>query len=47
MGVITMTNVQTEYRPGLDGVIAAETVLSFLDTVEGRILIKGYDLIEL
>ena len=42
-----MTNVQTEYRPGLDGVIAAETVLSFLDTVEGRILIKGYDLIEL
>ncbi|WP_438420197.1 citrate synthase [Bacillus siamensis] len=35
------------YSPGLDGVIAVETGISFLDTQQGRILIKGHDLIEL
>ena len=35
------------YSPGLDGVIATETKLSFLDTVGSQIVIRGYDLIEL
>lgn len=35
------------YSPGLDGVIAVETGISFLDTQQGSILIKGHDLIEL
>lgn len=35
------------YSPGLDGIIAAETKLSFLDTVQSQIVIRGYDLIEL
>src|SRR3954462_291345 len=37
----------SNFFPGLDGVIAAETKISFLDTVQGEIVIKGYDLIEL
>ncbi|MFZ0443714.1 MAG: citrate synthase [Bacillus sp. (in: firmicutes)] len=41
-----MSNVNS-FFPGLDGVIAAETKISFLDTVLGEIVIKGYDLIEL
>lgn len=35
------------FSPGLDGIVAAETAISFLDTVQGEIVIKGYDLIEL
>ncbi|MBT2574507.1 citrate synthase [Bacillus sp. ISL-51] len=35
------------YSPGLEGVIAVETEISFLDTQKGNILIKGHDLIEL
>ena len=38
---------QENYSPGLDGIIAAETKLSFLDTVNSEIVIRGYDLIEL
>ena len=38
---------QQNYSPGLDGVIAAETKLSFLDTVNSEIVIRGYDLIKL
>ncbi|WP_285769208.1 citrate synthase [Peribacillus sp. SI8-4] len=38
---------QVNYSPGLDGIIAAETTLSFLDTVQSEIVIRGYDLIEL
>ncbi len=38
---------EQSYYPGLDGVIAAETDLSFLDTEQGEIVIHGYDLIEL
>ncbi|WP_078382452.1 citrate synthase [Sutcliffiella halmapala] len=38
---------EEKYYPGLDGVIAAETSISFLDTKLGEIVIKGYDLIEL
>ncbi|MDR7076131.1 citrate synthase [Neobacillus niacini] len=41
-----MSNVHHFY-PGLDGVVAAETKISFLDTVQGEIVIKGFDLIEL
>lgn len=36
-----------EYRPGLDGVIASITKLSYLDTEIEQIVIRGYDLIEL
>jgi citrate synthase len=35
------------YSPGLDGVIAAETAVSFLDTDAEQILVRGYDLIDL
>ena len=37
----------TEYRPGLDGVISNITKLSYLDTENEQIVIRGYDLIEL
>lgn len=36
-----------KFFPGLDGVIAAETKISFLDTELGEIVIHGYDLIDL
>ena len=36
-----------EYSPGLEGVIAAETAISFLDTKNEKIVIRGEDLIEL
>lgn len=36
-----------EYRPGLEGVLAAETTISFLDVEHEEIVIRGYDLIEL
>lgn len=38
---------EEKFVPGLEGVIAAETEISFLDTIQGEIVIKGYDLIEL
>lgn len=38
---------QTEFRPGLEGVIASETDISFLDVTAEQIVIRGYDLIEL
>lgn len=38
---------QTEFRPGLEGVIASETDISFLDVAAEQIVIRGYDLIEL
>ncbi|WP_096436905.1 citrate synthase [Alteribacter populi] len=38
---------KVEYSPGLEGVVAAETEISLLDTVQGKIVIQGYDLIEL
>ncbi|MEK3889671.1 citrate synthase [Bacillus sp. FSL K6-3431] len=40
-------NIGVNYSPGLDGIIAAETKLSFLDTVQSEIVIQGYDLIKL
>ncbi|WP_146549381.1 citrate synthase [Rummeliibacillus suwonensis] len=42
-----MKTVEKNYSPGLDGVIAAETKISVLDTVESQIVIRGYDLIDL
>lgn len=38
---------QQEFRPGLEGVIAAETAISYLDVEAEQIVIRGYDLIEL
>ncbi|MBH0229158.1 citrate synthase [Halobacillus yeomjeoni] len=38
---------QTVYKPGLDGVIAAETDISYLDVDAEEIVIRGYELIEL
>lgn len=35
------------FSPGLDGVVAAETNISYLDTQYSQILIRGYDLIDL
>lgn len=35
------------YSKGLDGVIATETTVSFLDTAEEQIVIRGYDLLKL
>lgn len=38
---------QVEFKPGLEGVIASRTDLSFLDVENEEIVIRGYDLIEL
>ncbi|RLL46879.1 citrate synthase [Oceanobacillus piezotolerans] len=39
--------IKETFAPGLDGVIAAETEISFLDVEKEKIIIQGYDLIEL
>lgn len=31
-----------EYRPGLEGVIAVETEISYLDTEQEEIVVRGY-----
>ncbi|MBX5467496.1 MAG: citrate synthase [Firmicutes bacterium] len=36
-----------DYRPGLEGVVAVETAISFLDVEQESIVIRGYDLMEL
>jgi citrate synthase len=46
MGVGEM-KVGGDFSPGLEGIVAVETAISFLDTVQGEIVLKGYDLIEL
>lgn len=38
---------EQQFRPGLDGVIASETDISYLDVAAEQIVIRGYDLIEL
>jgi len=38
---------QETYSPGLEGVIATITEISYLDVDHGQILVRGYDLIEL
>ncbi|MEX2102199.1 MAG: citrate/2-methylcitrate synthase, partial [Actinomycetota bacterium] len=42
-----MTDPTHEYRPGLEGVIATDTQVSFLDLETEQIIVRGYDLIEL
>lgn len=42
-----IVSMEEKYIPGLEGIIASETSISFLDTVHGEIVIKGYDLIQL
>ncbi len=42
-----MSDPTETYRPGLEGVIATETAVSFLDLDTEQIVIRGYDLIEL
>lgn len=38
---------QADFRPGLEGIIASETDISYLDVAAEQIVIRGYDLIEL
>lgn len=38
---------EINYFPGLEGVVASETDISFLDTNASKIIIRGYDLIQL
>ncbi|MCS7234723.1 MAG: citrate/2-methylcitrate synthase [Armatimonadota bacterium] len=38
---------QASYSPGLEGVIATTTSISYLDTEHEQIVLRGYDLIEL
>ena len=38
---------EADFKPGLDGVVASITELSYLDTDIEQIVIRGYDLIEL
>ncbi|WP_018663100.1 citrate synthase [Heyndrickxia acidiproducens] len=42
-----MEKTTAQFVPGLEGVVAIETEISFLDTIESEIVLKGYDLIEL
>lgn len=37
----------TEYRPGLEGVIATETAISYLDVDQEEIVVRGYNLLDL
>ncbi|MCL6625698.1 MAG: citrate synthase [Alicyclobacillus shizuokensis] len=39
--------VSEAYHPGLEGVIATETEISYLDVEHEQIVVRGYDLIEL
>jgi citrate synthase len=41
------TDEESAYRPGLEGVIAAQTAISFLDLEREEIVIRGFSLIEL
>ncbi|MCS7051817.1 MAG: hypothetical protein NZL87_09395, partial [Thermomicrobium sp.] len=36
-----------EYRPGLEGVIATETAISYLDVEQEEIVVRGYNLLDL
>ena len=41
------TTAQRPYSPGLEGVIAGETSLSFIDGERGRLLYRGYRIADL
>jgi citrate synthase len=50
MGVATAavgSNSVSEFRPGLEGVVAAETKLSHVDGQKGELIIAGYDVEEI
>ena len=36
-----------DFKPGLEGIIATDTNVSYLDVDQEEIVIRGYDLIEL
>ncbi|WP_234900397.1 citrate synthase/methylcitrate synthase [Rhizobium skierniewicense] len=40
----TMASVSQAVRPGLENIVAAQTVLSHIDGVAGRLVVRGYDL---
>lgn len=40
-------STQQTYSPGLEGVIAAQTRISFLDTEQEEIVVRGYNLLDL
>jgi citrate synthase len=42
-----MTQAEQSYSPGLEGVIAATTRISYLDVDHEQIVVRGYDLMEL
>ena len=42
-----MPEAEPTYSPGLEGVIAAATAISYLDVEHEQIVVRGYDLIEL
>ena len=37
----------SEFRPGLEGVVAAETKLSHVDGLKGELIIAGYEVEEI
>ena len=37
----------TTYRPGLEGVVAGESSISRIDVERNRLIIRGYDLVDL
>ena len=41
------TTADRPYSPGLEGVIAGETSLSFIDGEQGRLLYRGYRIADL
>lgn len=42
-----MTTAASAYSPGLEGVIAGESAISCIDLERNRLIIRGYDLVEL
>ncbi len=38
---------QQEYAKGLDGVIACETRINYIDGAEGKMIYQGYDVEEI
>ena len=38
---------QPDYSPGLEGIVAGESAISRIDLERNRLVIRGYDLVEL
>src|SRR5688572_361747 len=45
-GVAVMSGPDAPYSPGLEGVIATATSISYLDVDHEQIVVRGYDLME-